>query len=156
MKDETAVSPVIGVVLMVAITVILATVVAVFGFAFGSTETKGPTSSIVLGNMPDTFGIYDMKIVHKAGDTLKSGDWKISIVPVGQSPIFQTSETDFSPGDQIITTNLTNGDGVYTVTNRSVTSTVLPLQLLPDTKYEVKIVVYPFGTMVVDAVVAVR
>jgi len=155
MKDETAVSPVIGVILMVAITVILASVIAVFGFGFGSSmNSKGPTSSIVLGNIPETSQV-DMKITHKAGDSLKAGDWQISIVPTGQSPVFQTSSTDFNPGDQIITTNLTSGTGTYTVTNGSISTTGAPGTLLADTKYEVKIVVYPYGTMVVDAVVAV-
>jgi len=156
MKDETAVSPVIGVILMVAITVILAAVIAVFGFGFGSSmNQKGPTASIVLGNLPDTTGIVDMKIVHKAGDVLRSGDWKISIVPAGESPVYQTSSTDFSPGDQIITTNLTTGTGTYTVTNSTVYTTGNATKLLPG-KYEVKIVVFPYGTLVVDAVVSVR
>jgi flagellin-like protein len=157
MKDETAVSPVIGVILMVAITVILAAVIAAFGFGFGSNlNQKGPTASIQLSNVQETTGIVDLKIIHKVGDTLKSGDWKISIVPAGQSPVYQTSSADFMAGDQIITTNLTTGNGTYTVNNRYVYTNGTAEQLLPNQKYEVKIVVFPYQTLVTDAVVSVR
>jgi len=157
MKDEKAVSPVIGVILMVAITVILASVIAVFGFGFGSNmNQKGPTAVITLSNVPDTINIYDLKIVHKAGDMLRSGEWKISIVPAGDSPVYQMSSTDFQVGDQITTTNLTNGNGTYNVTNRYVSTTGTPDTILPNTKYNVKIIVLPSQVLLVDAVVSVR
>jgi FlaG/FlaF family flagellin (archaellin) len=159
MKDKTAVSPVIGVILMVVITVIIAAVVAAFGFGFGSNmNSKGPTAVITLSNVPETINIYDMKIVHKAGDILRSGSWKISIVPAGESPVYQMSSTDFRVGDQITTTNLTNGTQAYNVTNTFIgyaNGTQSPM-LSANNKYEVKIVVLPYQTMVVDAVVAVR
>ncbi len=144
---------------MVAITVIIAAVVAAFGFGFGSSmNQKGPTAVITLSNAPETINIYDMKIVHKAGDTLRSGSWKISIVPAGESPVYQMSSTDFQVGDQIMTTNLTNGTKAYNVTNTFIgyaDGTPGPT-LSADNKYEVKIVVLPFGTMVVDTAVSVR
>lgn len=156
MKDETAVSPVIGTILMVAITVILAAVIAVFGFGFGGFDSKGPSASIALSNVPETIGIYDMKITHKAGDRLKANDWKISIVPAGQSPVYQASSSDFQVGDQILTTILTNGDGIYTVNNRTIEKTGTPSNFVPDIRYEVKIIVFPYKTMVIDAVVVLR
>ena len=144
---------------MVAITVILAAVIAAFGFGFGSNlNTKGPTAVITLSNVPDTININDLKIVHKAGDPLRSGSWKISIVQAGESPIYQMSESDFKVGDQIITTNMTTGSGVYNVTNKFIgyaNGTLAP-QLSRDQKYDVKIVVMPYGTLIVDAVVMVR
>jgi len=159
MKDETAVSPVIGVILMVAITVILAAVIAAFGFGFGSNmNQKGPTAVITLGNVPETVNIYDLKIVHKAGEPLRSGSWKISIVQAGESPVYQISSSDFQVGDQIITTYLTNGTNPYTVNNTFIgyTDGTPAPKLSPNSKYDVKIVVMPFGTLVVDAVVSVR
>lgn len=156
MKDERAVSPVIGTILMVAITVILAAVIAAFSFGFGAGAPKGPTANIVISSIPETINIPDMKIIHKAGDTLKAGDWKISIVPAGQSPVYQASSTDFQVGDQITTFNLTNGNGTYTVTNSSVYSDGTSGTFISGGRYEVKIVVYPYGTMVTDAIVAVR
>ncbi|VVB84876.1 Uncharacterised protein [uncultured archaeon] len=156
----TAVSPVIGVILMVAITVIVAAVVAVFGFGFagdfGRAAPKPPTAAITVVNNPETTGIIDMKITDRGGDTLKAGDWKLSIVPVGQPPVYQTSSTEFKAGDMIITTNLTSGTGNYTITNSSVTSDGNPGILTAGEKYDVKIIIYPFHSMVLDTVVEVR
>lgn len=142
---------------MVAITVILAAVIAVFGFGFGSSmNQKGPTAVITLGNIPETIGIIDMKITHKAGDRLVAGDWKISIVPAGQSPVYKPSITDFQAGDMMIVKNLTTGNGTYTITNSSMNYNGTAVPLLADNRYEVKIVVLPYQTLVVDAVVSVR
>ncbi len=159
-RNEEAVSPVIGVILMVAITVILAAVVAAFGFGFGSTESKGPTAAITVENVPDTVGIIDMKIQHKAGDMLKAGDWRLSIVPVGQPPAYLASSADFKVGDQIITMNVTDYPGAtYNVTNSVVNITAgdnPAARLSSGSKYDIKIVVYPYKSMVLDTVVEVR
>ncbi len=158
-RNEDAVSPVIGVILMVAITVILAAVVAALSFGFGGTQSKGPTASIIVANNPDTPEI-DLKIQHKGGDTLKAGDWKLSIAPVGQPPVYQTSSTDFKVGDQIITMNVTNyPSATYNVTSSVVNITAgdnSSAKLLSGGKYDVKIIVYPFKSMVLDTVVEVR
>lgn len=155
MDNEKAVSPVIGVILMVAITIIIAAVVAVFGFGFADFAPKGPTASIVYSNIPETYGIYDLKIAHKAGDNLKAGDWRISIVKVGDPPAYVIGTTDFRAGDMIITRNLTN-KGTVTVTNSAITVVGDASVFAPETKYEIKIIVYPFQTLVADAVVLVR
>lgn len=155
-NDEHAVSPVIGVILMVAITVILAAVVAVFGFGFGDPDQKGPVASIHVTNAQDTTGIIDMKIVHKGGESFKAGDWRISIVEVGSPPAFITGSTGFSVGDQIITTNLTNSAGTVTVTNSNITVAGTATHLKADTKYDVKIIVFPYKTMTTDAIIIVR
>ncbi len=160
LKRNNAVSPVIGVILMVAITVIVAAVVAVFGFgftgSFGGAAPKPPTAAIIVSYVPETIGVFDMRIQHKSGDTLKSGDWKLSIVQVGEPPVYRTSSTDFKAGDMIITTNLTSGTGSYTVTNSSVTSDGNPGAMVKGQKYEVKIIVYPFKSMSLDTIVEVR
>jgi FlaG/FlaF family flagellin (archaellin) len=156
-NDELAVSPVIGVILMVAITVIIASVVAAFGFSFGAPDKKGPVASIHVTNFPETMGIFDMKIVHKNGESFKPGDWRISIVEVGSPPAFITASTGFSVGDQIITTNLTDSAGTVNVTNSDITVTgAPPTTIKADTKYDVKIIVYPYKQMTVDTVVSIR
>ncbi len=160
LKRNDAVSPVIGVVLMVAITVIVASVVAVFGFgftgSFGGAAPKPPTAAITVASVTETIGIFDIKIQHKSGDTLRSGDWKLSIVPVGEPPVYQASSTDFKAGDMIITTSLTSGTGNYIVTNSSVTSDGIPGMMVEGGKYDVKIIVYPFKSMSLDTIVEVR
>jgi len=94
--NEDAVSPVIGVILMVAVTLILATVIAAFIFGFSGDRSNGrPTTAIKVENVPETIGVIDLKIQHSGGDRLASGDWRISIVPAGESPVFRGSRTDF-------------------------------------------------------------
>ncbi len=160
-KNESAVSAVIGVILMVGITVIVAAVVAVFGFGFtgdfGRAAPKPPTVAITVVNVPETSGIVDMRITDRGGDTLRASQWSLSIVPVGQPPAYQAASTDFKAGDMIITTNSTSGTGNYTVTNSSVTcSGCGSINLTADNKYDVKIIVYPFRSMALDTVVEVR
>jgi len=160
-KNEDAVSPVIGVILMVAITVILAAVIAAFVFNLGGSQVKAPTSSIVVSNNPDTTPA-DIKIQHKGGDTLKAGDYKLSIVVAGQSPVYVLSSSaysgDFGVGDQIITTNLTDTAGTtYNLTRSTLNTTISTATLMysPE-KYDVKLVHIPSSAMLIDTVVEVR
>ncbi|VVB84969.1 Uncharacterised protein [uncultured archaeon] len=149
---------------MVAITVIVAAVVAVFGFgftgSFGGASPKPPTAAITVASIPETIGIVDMKITDRGGDTLRAGDWELSIVPVGQPPAYRVSSTLFKAGDQIITTNVTNYPGAtYNVTNAVVNITAgddPSARLVSGQKYDVKMIVYPFKSMVLDTVVEVR
>ena len=72
-KNEEAVSPVIGVILMVAITVILAAVIAAFVFGMAP-PAKAP--SVQLRITADT---DDIKIAHNGGDALILKDEKITV-----------------------------------------------------------------------------
>src|SRR3972149_60908 len=140
-RDEDAVSPVIGVILMVAITVILAAVIAAFVFGLGGTQQAAPTASITAANNPDTPNEFDIKIQHKGGDTLKAGDWKLSVVTVGSSPIYKVSNNtmgELSVGSQIKVTTQTDLS-TATVTNQTVTLGTN----LTSTKYDVKLVHVP-------------
>ncbi len=158
-KNEMAVSPVIGVILMVAITVILAAVIAAFVFGLGGQQQNAPTASIVAANNPDTTA-PDMKIQHKGGDMLKGGDWKLSVVSVtgtATAPEFVVSQAgnDLSVGAQIAVTNLTTGcTAACTLTNTSLTAATLALQ--SGQKYDVKLVHVPSNAMLIDTVVEVR
>ncbi len=154
-KDEEAVSPVIGVILMVAITVILAAVIAAFVFGLGGSQTNAPTASIVASNYPDTPG-PDMRIQHKGGDILKGGEWKLSIVVAGYPPQFNTSASgsDLAVGAQIITNYTTiAGTGI---TNTSVGSASGSAIMGSNTKYDVKLVHIPSNAMLLDQVIEVR
>ncbi len=163
-KNESAVSPVIGVILTVAITVMVAAIVAVFGFGFtgdfGGASPKPPTAAITVASITETSVVIDMQIQHKNGDTLRAGDWWISIVPVGQPPMYQRSSTVFKAGDQIITTNVTDYPGAtYNVTNAVVNITAgdnPSARFVEGQKYDVKIIVYPFKSMALDTVFEAR
>jgi flagellin-like protein len=158
-KDEEAVSPVIGVILMVAITVILAAVIAAFVFGLGGQQAQAPTASIVAANNPDTPTV-DLKIQHKGGDILKGGEWKLSIVPNGDSPTFINSATgsDLAVGSMIITHNTTsNTTYTATVTNSSVYDNSGSGETWTQaTKYDVKLVHIPSNAMLLDQVIEVR
>jgi flagellin-like protein len=67
-KDERAVSPVIGVILMVAITVILAAVIASFVFGMGSTVKKTYVVAATASEIYNTSsGSYDIIITYQGG-----------------------------------------------------------------------------------------
>ncbi|AGK61443.1 archaeal flagellin N-terminal-like domain protein [Archaeoglobus sulfaticallidus PM70-1] len=83
-KDEKAVSPVIGVILMVAITVILAGVIASFVFGFGQKMgTAAPNAQLVLSDAVDELtstgneNIFYMD--HNGGDALPCKDLRILV-----------------------------------------------------------------------------
>ncbi len=156
-KNEDAVSPVIGVILMVAITVILAAVIAAFVFGLGGTQTAAPTASIVAANYPDTTG-PDMRIQHKGGDMLKGGEWKLSVVKAGEAPRFNNSVSgsDLSVGAQIVV-NATTLTTSY-ITNETVCDTAVSCvaNFVSNQKYDVKLVHIPSNAMLLDQVVEVR
>jgi hypothetical protein len=146
-------------------------------FGLGGQQAAAPTASVVAANNPDTTTI-DMKIQHKGGDMLKGGDWKLSIVPVGEAPVYVTSlaGSDLSVGSQVITANVTTagnwsdtrvgGDGSgVNVTNTLVFYPGLSSPPVGDgtgpvlasgTKYDVKLVHVPSNAMLLDTVVEVR
>jgi flagellin-like protein len=165
-KNEDAVSPVIGVILMVAITVILAAVIAAFVFNLGGSQVKAPTASIVASNNPDT-GTVDMKISHKGGDLLKAGEWKISVVDAlsAAAPNYVLAGTgsgEFAVGSQITITNITTGcptpdpTNTCVLTSSGLTTNASILKLATGTKYDVKMVHIPSNAMLVDTVIEVR
>lgn len=156
-RNEEAVSPVIGVILMVAITVILAAVIAAFVFGLGGSQSAAPTASIVAANDPDNPGA-NMKIQHKGGDLLKGGEWKLSIVIVGQPTAFNASTdgSDLTVGAQIAIGNTTTSTSV--ITNQTVTNGASPsgVPMVSGTKYDVKLVHIPSNAMLLDQIVEVR
>ncbi len=78
-KNDEAVSPVIGVILMVAITVILAAVIAAFVFGMG-TPTKAPQVQLkFIATNSSTAGTDTLTISHDGGDPLVLKDEKITI-----------------------------------------------------------------------------
>lgn len=115
-----------------------------------SADIVVPTASIVAASNPDT-PAADMKIAHKGGDTIKAGEWKLSIVPVGNPPVFIASSNDFSSGNTIIATTTT--EHATGLTNIALTG-VVPLS--SGAKYAVKFVHIPSNAMLVDTVIQVR
>ena len=74
-SDERAVSPVIGVILMVAITVILAAVIGAFVIGIGEDQEVQPTASFNFDfSSPDDPDYAEVVISHSQGDTISEPD----------------------------------------------------------------------------------
>ncbi|MGB7532640.1 MAG: type IV pilin N-terminal domain-containing protein [Halobacteriota archaeon] len=77
-NDKRAVSPVIGVILMVAITVILAAVIGAFVFGYGA-PTAVPQVSFQVLNNPATGDTDDMIVNIQAGEPIPMLDYQYII-----------------------------------------------------------------------------
>ena len=82
-REEKAVSPVIGVILMVAITVILAAVIASFVFGLGAKAPKSaPQAQLTLSDANDALNNDQddvFTIAHNGGDSISCSNMKIII-----------------------------------------------------------------------------
>ena len=161
-KDEEAVSPVIGVILMVAITVILAAVIAAFVFGMGGNlSTAPPTVSITATNNAAD-GTLDLKINHNGGELLKGTEWKVSVVAQGDAPkyIYSVADDDFQVGGQIVWAGIVATDGAdhafANATEAWTYSSNSTEDFDPGEKYDVKMVHIPSNSMVLDAIVEIR
>jgi len=142
----------LGVLLMIATTAILGTGIALYAFEI-EPKAPAPTISITIVNNPET-PEADMNIQHKQGDTLKGGDWKLSIVEVGNLPVFAVSNptSEFSVGHQINAKYLTVTGGW--VSNSAISSGGGPM--ISNHKYNVKLVHISSNTLLIDRDVEVR
>ncbi|GAB3681751.1 hypothetical protein GCM10028857_06470 [Salinarchaeum chitinilyticum] len=112
--DDDAVSPVIGVILMVAITVILAAVIGAFVLGFGGGGPSAPTASWDTNEEVDTPSSSEITITFTAESVSDSFDASTLSVDGTQASeatveagstievVLQTSGSDtYSPGDEI-------------------------------------------------------
>ena len=69
-KNEEAVSPVIGVILMIAITVVIAAVVASFAYGIIGGVAKAPNSALVVEDARVSADPTNITVIHHGGDTI--------------------------------------------------------------------------------------
>lgn len=152
-KNEQAVSPMVGIMILTGVTLIMSTVILTIALSFQIPEVA-PMSSILASPEYDTNGVIDISISHKGGDTLGSGDWWVSVVPAGNTPIYKKSSTEFRVGDEINTRIRTDGSGDYTVTRDAIRTNGIadPLSV---GRYDVSIVVYPYNAEIMHITVQV-
>lgn len=156
-ESDRAVSPVIGVILMVAITVILAAVVATF--VLDMSDDVGQKTPTVKGQVSDSSSTYTLDttgnvidIAHEGGAELKTAKMKVVIRDTAGSPILT-----FGPGAW---DGQTNGDDAWELQNngavvdgtgklevgdtltvtKSADNTASASELEPDTEYEVQVI----------------
>jgi len=112
-KNDDAVSPVIGVVLMVAITVILAAVIGSFVVGLGSEASATPQASFEFDY--DT-GADTVTITHDGGDTLQSEN--LEVKRNGGSTGVISAGSEYSAGDVLASSVTANtGDQITIVYN---------------------------------------
>jgi len=90
-RDERGVSPVIGVILMVAITVVMAAVIAGFVYGYIGTAVKAP--NVVLSVVDDPNDSASILIKHSGGESVAASDWKCSITAGKESSSDFTIQT---------------------------------------------------------------
>lgn len=81
-KDKRAVSPVIGVIMMIAITVVIAAVVAAFAYGIIGGVTKAPSAAL---HLEDAYGgSTNITMIHYGGD------------PIGNAFTFNASDLSYT------------------------------------------------------------
>jgi FlaG/FlaF family flagellin (archaellin) len=105
--NEPGVSPVIGVMLMLVVTIIIAAVVSAFAGGMGSSQEKVPQVTL----KAEYSQSEGMTIYHNGGDTLAIGDFKIFLTP---SKNYYSIESDqfVSQIDQKLISNGESDTGV--------------------------------------------
>ena len=101
--DDNAVSPVIGVILMVAITVILAAVIGTFVLGLGDqVQQTSPTSSITFEQSGTDVDAV-VTVNHDGGDALQPGNIKILIGNVEKTSMssWAGGDSEISAGDSV-------------------------------------------------------
>ena len=105
--DDEAVSPVIGVILMVAITVILAAVIGAFVLNLGGGQNSAPQASFEFSDVNDDDAV---EISHDGGDAIDNSTISIQ----GESTTISSSDLDSSSewttGEEINTSGGTLSD----------------------------------------------
>jgi len=87
LDDDRAVSPVIGVILMVAITVILAAVIGTFVLGLGDqVQSTTPQASfgfdqstVTVDDGTNTFDVTAVTVTHETGDSISESDLSVSV-----------------------------------------------------------------------------
>jgi flagellin-like protein len=117
LEEEGAVSPVIGVILMVAITVILAAVIAAFVFGMGPPEQAPQASIRASATETDTGGLSIIMIEHQGGDEIVLSSTGTKITVDGNNVVYDDSATgEFTAGERLY---LVQNDTAYAVGNTS-------------------------------------
>jgi flagellin-like protein len=100
--NEDAVSPVIGVILMVAITVILAAVIAAFVFGMGPPEQAPQASLRASAAMStDNTTASIIKLEHQGGSQVVLADANTKVTVDGTTATFALTNTEFDAGETI-------------------------------------------------------
>ena len=139
--DERGVSPVIGVILMVAATIVVAAVVMAMIGGFTPPTATPPSASITIQVVNNSC----FKLVHTGGDTLVKDEWQIAVCKAGSTPTYANVSHSFRVGDAFYVYNVTTST-TYTGLN-----TTSPGEALaPGNTYEVYIKHLPTNSLIMS------
>ncbi len=126
LDDDRGVSPVIGVILMVAITVILAAVIGTFVLGLGDSLEQAPQAQLdaELTNGDDS----PVQISHNGGDSLEENNIVVNIAGSEDSSVLNGG-AEFSVGDTETTTNSYNTGDTVTIIHEPSESILLEVEL---------------------------
>jgi flagellin-like protein len=103
LDDDDAVSPVIGVILMVAITVILAAVIATFVLGLGGNQQVTPQASLTFDFTDNSTGSGEsyLQVTHDGGDTIKASEMYFRGSNIGDGDGNGVDTSGVSPGYKV-------------------------------------------------------
>lgn len=119
LKNTSAVSPVIGVILMVAITVVMGAVVA--GFAYGYLGDTPKTPNVALSVIDDPTDQVSLLVKHSGGESIAANEWKASLTAGKESSADFTLQTQL--GTNAISTGTTLDVGNQTASANTTITT---------------------------------
>jgi flagellin-like protein len=126
--EERAVSPVIGVIMMVAITVILAAVIGAFVLSMGGQQQQPPQASFDFD-----FEEGDVTISHSSGDALTRANIDVVIgdSAVGESSLSSAgSDNKYTAGEEIYSGSVDTGDQIRVIWRSSSSDTTATLSTI--------------------------
>jgi flagellin-like protein len=114
-RDQRGVSPVIGVILMVAITVVMGAVIAGFAYGYLGNTPKAPNIALSVIDAPSDNTTVLVK--HSGGESIVANEWKGSLTAGKESSANFTTQTQLganaiSTGTTLNVTTDTNGIAV--------------------------------------------
>lgn len=85
-KSDDAISPVIGVMLMLVVTVVIAAVITAFATGMAGDSTTTTPMALIEADTPQVSGVLQsFDLVHKGGDEMKLENLQVIIEPIGES-----------------------------------------------------------------------
>jgi len=172
LDDDRGVSPVIGVILMVAITVILAAVIGTFVLGLGDSLQQAPQSTINVEDASDDWSTHPsnadlsaLVVSQDGGDSIALEDTRLVIEPTNETGSVTFEQSNWVDQGTNTRLNLTLADGTpvsngdeisvgdsLTVVNNVANST----DLNSDYTYRVRLIHVPSESVLVDTEVTLR
>ena len=110
-NDDRGVSPVIGVILMVAITVILAAVIGTFVLGLGDSLGDNQPTAQLSASLDDEAVTID----HNGGDSLNGEDLRVTTDGSGDETGFDAGTFQVGDSQEVISEDATSGDRVRVI-----------------------------------------